>query len=124
MNGNSYGVEGEREEEQRVILEAARHFYEKLYQENNRKEERIKEFLGNVERKVGKKEVSKLEREVSRSIISDYLKTFKKRKTPGKDGLPEEFYTKFWDLIAPDLKDRFKEILNKGLVEIGFLCQE
>lgn len=36
-------------------------------------------------------------------------------KTPGSDGLPLEFFVKFWDLLAPNLVHLFNFSLEQGI---------
>uniref|UniRef100_UPI00358EE8F5 receptor-type tyrosine-protein phosphatase gamma-like n=1 Tax=Myxine glutinosa TaxID=7769 RepID=UPI00358EE8F5 len=42
------------------------------------------------------------------------LKSLDRGKSPGLDGLPVEFFEKFWDLIGPELLLVFLESLKKG----------
>ena len=35
--------------------------------------------------------------------VSSALLGMARRKAPGLDGLPVEFYVKFWDVLGPDL---------------------
>ena len=39
------------------------------------------------------------------SEITKALNGFAAGKTPGPDGLPKEFYAKFWEILGPHLLD-------------------
>ena len=40
-------------------------------------------------------------------------------KTPGPDGLPQELYAKFWNLLGPHLLKVFNFSLEKGFLASG-----
>ena len=42
------------------------------------------------------------------------LKSMKKGKSPGRDGIPPEFYHKFWDKLGPYLLAMFQAAVDKG----------
>ena len=42
------------------------------------------------------------------------LQTFKNNKTPGNDGIPVEFYKKFWPLFGSMVVISFNESYEKG----------
>jgi len=44
-----------------------------------------------------------LDKELSRVELSEALRSFKKNKTPGNDGLTAEFYLAFWHLLETHL---------------------
>ena len=75
-------------------------FYEELYTENTVKEN-INETLEFLEKSL--KETSFLEQDFTPLELFNSLKSFKRGKSPGSDGLPLEFYLTFWDILAPDL---------------------
>ena len=50
-----------------------------------------------------------------RDELSNALFTLANNKTPGSDGLPKEFFVKFWDLLAPILLDLFNFSFEEGL---------
>ena len=47
------------------------------------------------------------------------LKTFKKSKSPGNDGLTCEFYIKFWDLLQKPLVKSFNAAYHAGELTIS-----
>ena len=46
--------------------------------------------------------------------INNVLKKTKNNKTPGTDGIPFEFYLKFWDVIGVHYLEMMNCVLNKG----------
>ena len=55
------------------------------------------------------KEGVNLEAPMGLTELEECLKSFKKAKTPGADGLPCEFYQTFWDIVGPDLETVYQE---------------
>lgn len=49
--------------------------------------------------------------------VEDCLKSFKRGKAPRKDGLPAEFYEKFWQWVGEDVVEVMKKIMEGG--ELG-----
>ena len=52
-------------------------------------------------------------KEISQEEVHQVLKSKKKNKSPGVDGLPYEFYSMFWSEIGPMLTN----VMNKTLIE-------
>ncbi|KAJ4439896.1 hypothetical protein ANN_08025 [Periplaneta americana] len=65
-------------------------------------------FFGPAPYRISEMENENLEQNISKEEIYAALLQGKKSKTPGSDGIPQEFYLKFWDLIGTD----FTEVLN------------
>lgn len=53
---------------------------------------------------------------VNSNDIKKSLLRMKSGKTPGPDGLPAEFYKKFWAELAPHFEHVFEEIFNDGIM--------
>ena len=66
-------------------------------------------FISSLECSVSQEEASLCEGEVTLAECSQALKSFKRNKSPGLDGLPCEFYNRFWDLVRPNLVATFNE---------------
>ena len=47
------------------------------------------------------------------------LKTFKKHKSPGCDGIPAEFYSKFWPEMGPKLVECLNFSCQQGLLSLS-----
>ena len=71
-------------------------------------------FLNNLDRFLTNEEASLCEGDLTLAECTAALKSFKRNKSPGLDGLPYEFYTKFWDLLGPDLVATFNDSFAKG----------
>ena len=82
-------------------------YYEKLYKKENCNERMQEWFINFVENKLDEGDCNILEQIVTRKEIYDAIKDMKHNKSPGLDGLPIEFYVKFWDII----KNEFCEII-------------
>ena len=71
-------------------------------------------FLNSLDRFLSREEAALCEGDITLEECTRALKSFKRNKSPGLDGLPYEFYTKFWDLIGPDLVSTFNDSFSKG----------
>ena len=95
------------------------HFYSKLYKAN--------EIIDHDDTFIATENVPKLtqqERDFCDGPITENeckltLKTFKKSKSPGNDGLTCEFYMKFWDLLQKPLVKSFNAAYNAGELTIS-----
>ena len=71
-------------------------------------------FLNSLDCSLSNEEASLCEGEVTLAECTRALKSFKRSKSPGLDGLPYEFYNRFWDLLGPDLVATFNDSLARG----------
>jgi len=102
----------------RDILNGVQEFYDALYEEKKIDEETLKEVLALVERTVKEKEL--LRSDFNILEITKGLKSFKKGKSPGADGLPLEFYETFLDILVEDLLVVFNDFDNSDLLPDSF----
>ncbi|KAI8521366.1 hypothetical protein Bbelb_011200 [Branchiostoma belcheri] len=58
-------------------------------------------------------------RPLSSEELLSTIKGVANNKTPGSDGLPKEFYYKFWDLVGLDILEVFNEGLGDGLLAVS-----
>ncbi len=56
------------------------------------------------------------EENISGDELKTIMKSFKKNKSPGNDGITIEFYEKFWDLIEEDFVGCFQDVFKEGLL--------
>jgi exonuclease III len=90
------------------ILKEIESFYDNLYDKKEVHTDALGEVLDFLERKV-ESECAILSEDFTVLEMHKALKSFKRGKSPGVDGLPLEFYLTFWDIIAHDLLTVFKE---------------
>ena len=51
--------------------------------------------------------------------VSSALLGMARRKAPGLNGLPVEFYVKFWDVLGPDLVSVLNSCLDSGTLALS-----
>ena len=95
------------------ILEEQRNFYSKLYE----KDENVNFTMVNTH---GLKVPLEIEKKQSIQITEEDLaysiKTMKNKKTPGKDGIPVDFYKVFWTKLKPIFYNMMIENYTKGIL--------
>ena len=64
--------------------------------------------------KLAKEEQDLMEHDLSIEEIKNAIKHFQKRKTPGVDGFPVEFYETFIEQIGPNLLDSYNEAFQEN----------
>ncbi len=97
------------------ILTHARSFYQDLYKTKNPNPDNIRQYLNSIQ---FNKTLSEEKKVVCEGLITkeecfDAVKTLKKNKSPGLDGLPSEFYQTFW----PDISDLLVNVFNESFKE-------
>ena len=83
-------------------------FYGNLFSEKETDFITMSEVLGHLDKTVLDSEL--LSQDFTLLELDKCLKSFKKGKSPGNDGLPLEFYLTFWDILAHDLLAVFKDL--------------
>ena len=71
-------------------------------------------FINSLDCSLSNEESSLCEGEVTLEECTRALHSFKNNKSPGLDGFPYEFYSKFWDLVGPDLVATFNDSFRQG----------
>ena len=89
-------------------------FYSELYKNDPVDLEIQQAFLANLTEQLTTEQKKLCDEPLLRDEISNALFTLANNKTPGSDGLPKEFYIKFWDLLAPILLDLYNFSFEKG----------
>ena len=92
-------------------------FYSRLYSAEQTDVTFQNEFLSQIDTSLTHNERDLCEGELDLTEITSAMRGLSPGKTPGPDGLPQEFYAKFWNLLAPHLL----RVFNFSL-EQGFLC--
>lgn len=100
------------------MLGVAEGFYKELYGEREVEKDKMEELGRALEGGVvnGKH----LEEDLTLEEVGKAMKSFKRGKVPGSDGLPLEFYLKFWDIIAKDILLVFKEFGKQEILPESF----
>lgn len=83
-------------------------FYQELYNEKEVQISATEEVLNSLERKINTNSEF-LTKDFNVLEMTKCMKSFKRGKSPGMDGLPLEFYEKFWDILVHELLIIFKE---------------
>ena len=71
-------------------------------------------YINSLDCSLLNEEASLCEGEVTLTECTQALKSFKRKKSPGLDGLPYEFYSKIWGLMGPDLVATFHDSFRPG----------
>ena len=76
---------------------------------------KIESFLRNLNiPKLSEEQKLSCEAKITPEECALLLETFQNNKTPGKDGIPIEFYRKFWHLISEPFTKCANECFDKG----------
>ena len=90
-------------------------YYENLYKEESFDIETQEWFLRFIDRKVSDEDSRWLDKELSEIEIHFAIINMNRNKSPGMDGLPIEFYVRFWREIKKELIEIAKNI-SKGML--------
>ena len=105
------------------ILNEQKRFYQELYQSINKmsnNSEIISLFLDNLNiPKLSETDKNYCEGKISVSECHKLLDSFQNNKTPGNDGMPIEFYKKFWSLISDPFINSINECFEKGEMSVS-----
>ena len=98
------------------IVDACLSIYSKLFSAESIDVDIQSEMLSVLSRSVPPADVAKYEGLFEPDELLHALNGMARGKTPGSDGLPVEFFIKFWDTLGTDLVD----VLNSSYLD-GFL---
>ena len=98
------------------LLELAANFYDELYKSRNVSNTSISQYLESVtiNRKLAEYEKQSIEGKITHSECEKALKLLKLNKSPGLDGIPSEFYVKFWNIIGSTVIASYNESYDEG----------
>ena len=91
-------------------------YYEKLYKKENFDEDYQEWFLQFVSKTLTEEEQRLLQLVVTQKEIFQAIYNMNHNKAPGVDGIPIEFYIKYWDIIKNDLTEVIRNIINGTLL--------
>ncbi len=97
------------------ILNAAATFYDELYKSKCISDNIIEEYLNNVDitSTLSEEESNTLEGKIKYKECEIVVKKWALNKSPGLDGISNEFYKKFWSDIGKLIVDSFNESYEK-----------
>lgn len=113
-------IEGQNISDTKVIANHVYTFYRDIYK-SNYVNSNCEPFLALIKNKIPqineqfKQDCDKL---ITKMEMADTLKSMKKGKSPGSDGLTLEFYLHFWKLIEDHLFKVFFSVSNKGKCQL------
>jgi len=99
-----------------LILEEEKSFYSKLYSttrnENSDHEELISKFIDSLQiPKLNEKDIEFISRSITEEELYHAISLSADNKSPGTDGIGNEFYKHFWS----NIKDHLMKAINKSL---------
>ena len=89
-------------------------YYFKLFSSEHLDEGEHHPFLEHLERKLSPAKTELCEGDLMEAECEQALKQMASNKSPGVDGLPAEFYVRFWGLLGPDLVNVFNSCYRSG----------
>ncbi len=95
------------------ILKEVKEYYEELFSTQGIDEHEKNKLLECVTAKVRKEDKEECDKEISEEEIIDAINMLKRKKSPGIDGLVNEFYKVFKEKISGILKEVYQEIFRK-----------
>ena len=109
-------ADGSLTSDSKIILEECRKFYQNLYDRNHNVDLSLHpEFFRNVTTPKLSEEQKKLcEADLTTNELFKCLKTFRKNKSPGLDGITAEFFLAFWDQLKEKLFAVYEDSFSKG----------
>ena len=107
--------EGEMKFDINGIKETAIDFYTKLYAPQRVNKKIQKKLFKNVSKKITQTQKENLDKPMTLEEIEKAVMSLQKEKTPGPDGIPVEFYQKFWGLIKHIYYDFIQKVKSAAL---------
>ncbi|XP_060103366.1 caspase-6 [Heteronotia binoei] len=98
------------------IIQVFQKFYQKLYESENPKPDKIKEYLTSINYnvKISSDHKAYLEQDITPLEVSETLKHIKNNKAPGRDGIPIEFYKAFEQELLEPLVHTCNSVMYSG----------
>ena len=109
-------TDGTMTTEPNEIIKLQADFYRELYTSKlGANQHDIKQYLADLNMpKLNEEEQNACEGLISEDECHKVLKTFQNNKSPGNDGIPVEFYKKFWSIFGTLLVNSFNKSLQEG----------
>ena len=100
--------EGNVKSNTKEILHIATTFYNDLYKKEKVDEKIQKDLINKIDKKLTETQKINLEKEITMKELEEAAFDLPIDKTPGKNGLPVEFFTTYWE----SLKDLYFKYIN------------
>ena len=97
------------------LKDIAMDYYTNLFSVKNSDENIAQKLLQNVEKKLSQEHKGCMDRLVTKEELRVVVMRLKRNKSPGPDGIPAEFYQKFWHLIEDFYFDFLLEVEKTSL---------
>ena len=110
------GSDGRYKDDIESILEEQVSFYKQLFTSEGWDRDAAENLLQNIDHKLSEENKKICEMEISLDEISKAVKILKLDKSPGEDGIVNEFYKTYWYLISDDFGAVIKEIFDNNLL--------
>ncbi len=107
------GRRGEKVKKTEDILKEIKYYYEILFKSEGVDREEMDFLIGKIKRKIDNNDKILCDKEIGKEEIEEAIMQLNNGKSPGKDGLPSEFYKVFIKELTPILKKVYDEIFKK-----------
>lgn len=101
---------GETKQTTEDMKEIAVDFYTDLFSRKKINDKMTKKLLNNVTKKLTPGEKNSMDREITLEELEKAVMKLQRGKSPGPDGIPVDFYQRFWSHIHPLYKDYINAI--------------
>jgi hypothetical protein len=108
---------GEMVKDIKGILKEVKEYYGELFGTKGIDEKEKNLLLESVTAKVSKEDKEECDKEISKEEILQAINSLKGKKSPGTDGIVNEFYKVFKERISEILKEVYQEIFKKGEID-------
>ena len=92
------------------IMKEIKRFHAQLYKTETTNIQQIMENLKYINQSLSTEDSDKLNKFISSIEIEEAIKGMKNEKSPGDDGIPKEFYHKFFHLLKDELTELYNNI--------------
>ena len=76
-------------------------------------------FIENIPKRLSDEDASELTSPINTDEVKAVITSLKKNKSPGVDGIPNEFYQAFNDVIADDLAEVFNDMIDSKRMTVS-----
>lgn len=96
-------------------------FYSELFAAHDCDEDAAADLLRDLPQ-LSPEDSNTLGLDMSLEELSAAVEQMSPGKSPGLDGLPSDFFKRFWSVLGPDLLDVFKDCFNNGTLPASCRC--